>query len=93
MALTQSVEDDRIEITGPFRSINVRTSTTVLDGETQIAQSYSRKVLECRENKTGAWEDTDVSGESEFVQSVCNAVWTDEIRDAFKAEQDKGPIS
>ena len=92
MALSQIVEDDRIEITGPFRSVGVRTKTTVMDGETQIAESFSRKVLNCCHHPAGEWEDTDVSGESEFVQSVCNAVWTDEIRDAFKAEQDQGPI-
>ena len=93
MALSQIVEDDRIEITGPFRSVGVRTKTTVMDDETQIAESFFRKVLDCCQHSAGAWEDTDVSGESEFVQSVCNAVWTDEIRDAFKAEQEKGPIS
>ena len=87
MALSQAVEDDRIEITGSFRSVNVRTKTTVMDGETLVAQSFSRKVLECRENKTGVYEDTDISKESEFVQAVCDAVWTDDIRAAFDAHQ------
>ena len=91
MALTQSSTDDRIEIVGPYRSINVRTSTVVLDGNTQIAQSYSRRVLEPREMYDGAWRDTDISHESEYVQSICGAAWTASIRSAYEAGSSATP--
>ena len=38
-------------------------------------------------NPDGSWthRETDISGFDATVKSVCNAIWTDDIKTAFKA--------
>ena len=76
MALTERSVEDKIEIVGDYKHIQVRTATIIeRDGE-EISRSFHRHVV-----APGA----DISGESAEVQAVCNAVWTQEIKDAYAA--------
>ncbi len=76
MALTERVEEDKIEIVGPYKIIQVRTATVVeRDGE-ELTRAFHRVALA---------PDADVSGESAEVQAIASAVWTQEIKDAYAA--------
>ncbi|MEL0117553.1 MAG: hypothetical protein VXB01_01320 [Opitutae bacterium] len=76
MALTERTVEDKIEIVGDFKHVQVRTATVIeRDGE-EISRSFHRHALA---------PDADISGESAEVQAVCNAVWTQEVKDAYAA--------
>ena len=76
MALTERTEEDKIEVVGQFKHIQVRTATVVeRDGE-ELTRAFHRKVLA---------PDADVSGESAEVRGIADAVWTQEIKDAYAA--------
>ena len=79
MALTERTVEDKIELVGDFRHIQVRTATVIeRDGE-EISRSFSRHVVSPLD---------DVSGESAEVQSIAAAVHTQAIKDAYQAHLD-----
>ena len=75
MSLEKVIKIDQIEIVGDFKAVQVRTATVVTDDGTELSRSFHRHVLSC---------DADISGEDAEVQAVCNAVWTDEVKAAYK---------
>jgi len=76
MALTERTVEDKIEIVGDFKHVQVRTATVIERDGVEISRSFHRHVLA---------PDADISGESAEVQAVCNAVWTQEVKDAYAA--------
>lgn len=87
MALTKEIIEDKIEIVGEYKNIQVRTATVIKEDDVEINRSFHRKTLVCcaKDLEEDTWSDTDISGESSEVQSVCNAVWTDAVKTAYKA--------
>ena len=47
MALTKTIQEDKIEIVGEFKAIQIRTATIIKDDGEEISRSFHRKVLEC----------------------------------------------
>ena len=76
MALTERTEQDKIEIVGPYKHIQVRSARVIFDGDAEISRSFSRHVVA---------PDADITGESTEVQAICNAVHTDEVKAAYAA--------
>ena len=76
MALTERTAEDKIEIVGDFKHVQVRTATIIERDGVEISRSFHRHVVA---------PDADISGESAEVQAVCNAVWTQEVKDAYAA--------
>ena len=76
MALTERTAEDKIEIVGDHKMVQVRTATIIERDGVEISRSYHRHVLAPTQ---------DVSGESAEVQAICNAIWTQEIKDAYAA--------
>ena len=76
MALTKSVEVDKIEIVGEFKFVQVRTATVVSEDGTELSRSYHRHVIQAGD---------DYSSEDAEVQAVCAAVHTDEVVAAYAA--------
>jgi len=76
MALTKEVVVDKIEIVGDYKHVQVRTATRVLEDGVVLSQSYHRHVVA---------PDADISGETQEVQDICNAVHTDEVKAAYAA--------
>ena len=74
MALTEETIQDKIEIVGDFKHVQVRTATVIKRDGTEISRSFSRHVVA---------PDADISGESAEVQAICNAVHTDAIKAAY----------
>lgn len=76
MALTERTAEDKIEIVGDYKMVQVRTATIIERDGVEISRSFHRHVVA---------PDADISGESAEVQAVCNAVWTQEVKDAYAA--------
>ena len=82
MAITKEPQIGKIEVVGKHKSVQVRTDTVVMEDTEELSRKYHRHVL---------MPDADISNEHSEVQAVCNAVWTQEVKDAwttFKAEQE-----
>ena len=89
MAITKEIIEDKIEVVGDHKTIQVRTATVIKEDGVELSKSFARHVLECvitTKNDDNTWThiDTDISGESAEVQSVCNAVWTDAVKESKK---------
>ena len=93
MALTESTEYDSIDVVGEFKHIQIKKSLVIKKDGVKIAKESERYSLQCGWTEDdGTWIDTNISGEPAEVQSVANAVWTQTIKDNFKAfciEQNK----
>ena len=87
MALTKETIEDKIEIVGEHRNIQIRTATIIKEDGVEINRSFHRRILDCVssvQNDDDSWThtDTDVSGESTEVQGISTAVWTDAVKTA-----------
>ena len=89
MAITKETIEDKIEIVGDYKSIQVRTATVIKEDGTEISRSFHRKVLDCvtssYDGSSWTHTDTDVSGESTDVQGIASTVWTTTVKNAKKA--------
>ena len=89
MAITKEIIEDKIEIVGDYKTIQVRTATVIKEDDEELSRSCHRHALECvssSQDEDGNWThtDTDVSEESTEVQGIATAVWTDEVKEAKK---------
>ena len=89
MAITKETVEDKIEVVGDYKNVQVRTATIIKEDGKELTRSFHRKVLECVSSSYdgSSWThtDTDISGESTEVQGICNAVWTTTVKNAKKA--------
>jgi len=89
MAITKEIVEDKIEIVGDYKSVQVRTATVIKEDDVEISRSFHRKVLECitssYDGSSWTHTDTDISSESTEVKAICNAVWTTTVKNAKKA--------
>ena len=83
MALTKEIIVDKIEVL-EMGEIQVRTATKVLEDGVVLSSSYHRHCLNPRDNSSGSWVDTNISGEDTRVQAICNATWTAEVKTAYQ---------
>ena len=88
MALTEETIQDKIEIVGDYKHVQVRTATVIKKDGVEISRSFHRHSLQCSTKSGDTWGDTDISGESTEVQGICNAVWTDAVKTAYQASVD-----
>jgi len=86
MALTERFENDKIEVVGPFKIVQVRKATVIEKDGVELTRSFNRNSLNCGQlDADDNLVDRDISGEDADVQAICNAVWTDAVKDAYKA--------
>ena len=94
MALTESIEYDKIEVVGQYKNVQVRKATVIKKDDVELTRSFYRFVLDpgtldasdnLVDNPLTKEPDgtTDIADE---VKAVCTAVWTDAIKDAWKAK-------
>ena len=76
MALSERTVEDKIEVVGDYKHIQVRTATVIERDGVEISRSFSRHVVA---------PDADVSDESAEVQAIASAVHTDEVKAAYAA--------
>jgi hypothetical protein len=92
MALTKVITEDKIEVVGDYKNIQVRTKTSVMEDGVELSSGFHRHVLQCSTKSGDTWGDTDISGESAEVQAICNAVWTDAVKTAYQTAMDAAEI-
>ena len=92
MALTETQVEDKIEIVGDHKNIQIRTATVISRDGTEISRAFSRHVLSCSTKSDDTWGDTDISDQSTEVQAICNAVWTDAVKTAYQTAMDAQEI-
>jgi plasmid rolling circle replication initiator protein Rep len=88
MALTEETIEDKIEVVGDHKHVQVRTATVIKRDGTEISRSFHRHILVCSTKTDDTWADTDISGESTEVQAICNAVWTDAVKTLYQTAMD-----
>ena len=76
MALEKVISEDKIEIVGEFKAVQVRTCTKVLEDGVELSSGYHRHVVVAGQ---------DYSNESAEVQLICAAVHTPEVVAAYQA--------
>ena len=76
MALTEEIVQDKIEIVGDFKHVQVRTATIIKRDGVEVSRSFSRHVVA---------PGDDITSESAEVQAICNAVHTQAVKDAYAA--------
>ena len=94
MALTESIEYDKIEVVGLYKSVQVRKASVIKKDGVELTRSFERFVLD-----PGTLDESDnlvdnpltkepdgVTDISDEVKAICNAVWTSTIKDAWKAK-------
>ena len=96
MALTKETIEDKIEIVGEYKNIQIRTATVIKEDGVELSRSFHRHTLECissvKDGDTWTHTDTDVSGESTEVQGIATAVWTDEIKAAKRTANEENTL-
>ena len=95
MALTESIEYDKIEVVGQYKAVQVRKATVIKKDGVELTRSFERFVfhpgtLDASTDElvlnTLDKEPDGVTAVADEVKAVCNAVWTDAVKDAWKAK-------
>ena len=92
MALTETIEYDKIEIVGLYKSVQVRKASVIKKNGVELTRTYERFVLDpgtldesdnLVDNPLSKEPDgiTDIADE---VKIVCEAVWTSSVKNAWK---------
>jgi hypothetical protein len=76
MALTKVVTQDKIEIVGDYKHVQVRTKTAVMEDGVELSSGFHRHLVNAGD---------DYSAESAEVQAICAAVHTDAVVAAYAA--------
>ena len=85
MALSESIEYDKIEIIGQYKTVQVREATVIKKDGKELTRSFHRYILEPGTlDASDNLVDTDISSQPVEVQAICNAVWTDSLKSSYK---------
>ena len=86
MALSESIEYDKIEVVGQYKAVQVRKATVIKKDGTELTRSFERYVLQPGTlDGSDNLVDTDLSGQPDEVSAICTAAWTTSAKDAWKA--------
>ena len=93
MALTESIEYDKIEVVGQYKAVQVRKATVIKKDDVELTRSFERFVLDpgtldASDNLVDNPLDKEPDGTTAIadeVKAVANAVWTTSVKDAWKA--------
>ena len=93
MALSESIEYDKIEVVGQYKQVQVRKATVIKKDGVELTRSFNRFVLD-----PGTLDESDnlvdnpltkepdgVTDIADEVKAICNAAWTDSVKAAWKA--------
>ena len=87
MALAESIEYDKIEIVGQYKHVQVRKATVIKKDDKELTRTYFRyTLLPGILDGSGKYIDTDLSAEPAEVSSICNTVWTTDVKAAWKTK-------
>ena len=83
MALEKTVTDDKIEIVGQYKVLQIRSSVKITDDAEVISESYHRRVVP---------PGQDASSETDEVKALVNLYHTAEVIAAYEAAQAEPPM-
>ena len=94
MALTETIEYDKIEVVGQYKAVQVRKATVIKKDGVELTRSFERFVLDpgtldgsdnLVDNPLTKEPDgtTDIDAD---VKAVCTAVWSTSVKNAWKAK-------
>tara|TARA_B100001079_G_C16382203_1_gene502619 strand:+ start:1490 stop:1774 length:285 start_codon:yes stop_codon:yes gene_type:complete len=87
MALSESIEYDKIEVVGQYKSVQVRKATVIKKDGKEVARTFERYVLDVGDlDASDNLVVTDLSSQPAEVSAICNAAWTSSVKDAVKAK-------
>lgn len=94
MSLSESIEYDKIEVVGQYKAVQCRKATVIKKDGNELTRSFERFVLnpgtlDASDNLVDNPLDKEPDGVTAIadeVKSICNAVWTQSIKDAWKAK-------
>ena len=94
MALTESIEYDKIEVVSAYKNVQVRKATVIKKDGVELTRSFNRFVLDPgtldgSDNLVDNPLDKEPDGTTAIadeVKAICNAVWTTSVKDAWKAK-------
>ena len=87
MALTESIEYDKIEVVGQYKAVQVRKKNVIKKDGVEIASNFERYSLQAGTlDGSDNLVDTDLSSQPAEVSAICNAVWTTDVKAAWKAK-------
>ena len=78
MALSESIEYDKIEVVDQYKHVQVRKATVIKKDDKELTRTLERYVLT---------PDMDITAQPTEIQSICNVVWTQKVKDAWEAFQ------
>ena len=81
MALEKVISEDKIEIVGPYKAVQIRTCTQVLEDGVELSSGFHRHVVTAGQ---------DYSNESAEVQAICEVVHTDAVVTAYNESLEEG---
>tara|TARA_R100000781_G_scaffold113400_1_gene81815 strand:+ start:429 stop:719 length:291 start_codon:yes stop_codon:yes gene_type:complete len=87
MALAETIEYDKIEVVGQYKAVQVRKATVIKKDGKELTRSFERYVLhpgtlDVSDNLV----NTDLSKQPAEVTVICNAVWTTDVKNSWKAK-------
>ena len=82
MSLAEKTKYDKIEVVGDYKAVQVRKATIIEKDGKELTRSFHRYVLH---------PGSDISTEPAEVSAICNAVWTDDIKEAWKSRPSSSP--
>ena len=94
MALSETIEYDKIEVVGQYKAVQVRKATVIKKDGVELTRSFNRFVLDPgtldeSDNLVANPLDKEPDGTTAItdeVKAICNTVWTDTVKDAWKAK-------
>ena len=96
MAITKTIIDDKIEIVGDYKAIQVRTATVIKEDGVELTRSFSRRVIDCvsssHDGSSWTHTDTNMSSESSEFQGIATAIWSTAVKNAKKAANEAAGV-
>ena len=94
MALAETIEYDKIEVIGQYKTVQVRKATVIKKDGNELTRSFERFVLnpgtlDASDNLVDNPLSKEPDGTTDIVdevKAICNAVWTTEVKNAWKAK-------
>ena len=94
MALTESIEYDKIEVVGLYKHVQIRKATVIKKDDVELTRSFERYVLDA-----GTLDESDnlidnpldkepdgVTAIPDEVKNICTAAWTTDVKALWKAK-------
>ena len=93
MALTETIEYDKIEVVGQYKAVQVRKATVIKKDGAELTRTFNRFVLhpgtlDESDNLVDNPLDKEPDGTTDIadeIKAICTTVWTTSVKNAWKA--------